>query len=476
MRRRELIDVKHLMKGLSTKETWLLISNGSKHSVKHWAREEAEALRTVILNFVMWILNELVIPLIKVWTLPRLTFQSNCQNNFYVTESSLHRNRLLMFRRDRWKSYLDHELGRLVKDGFLEPLTTHALQNPRPSLEVNALRFIPKDVGFRPIIHAKHQPYKECHPRSSPFTSHLHNVHAVLDYYRQNRPDSMGASIISMKQVHERLHSFKSSSNFTSYQPLFMVKVDLKSCFDNIPHNKLLQVIRDLLDAPCYMVRRYETIHLVHGQLKRRFRRAAHPVDDILAPPEGSRGGLLMDRTAGHRLDRLRIIRLIEEHVTCNIVRASGSLYRQKVGIPQGSILSTLLCSFFYADLDRMHLARFIKNPRSLLMRFVDDMLFVSPEKKLVDEFIELLKRGFPDYGAIFNVSKTAANFSHSLLPPSKIHPSAPFPWCGLLLDPVNLKIMADYGKLLRIPIADSLCINYADPSPADRLARHLHM
>lgn len=30
--------------------------------------------------------------------------------------------------------------------------------------------------------------------------------------------------------------------------------------------------------------------------------------------------------------------------------------FRQVVGIPQGSVLSTLLCSFFYGDLERRHL------------------------------------------------------------------------------------------------------------------------
>lgn len=30
-----------------------------------------------------------------------------------------------------------------------------------------------------------------------------------------------------------------------------------------------------------------------------------------------------------------------------------GSYHRQTVGIPQGSILSSLLCSFFYGDLER---------------------------------------------------------------------------------------------------------------------------
>ena len=36
-------------------------------------------------------------------------------------------------------------------------------------------------------------------------------------------------------------------------------------------------------------------------------------------------------------------------------------IYRQKIGIPQGSVVSSLLCSFFYADMDQTHLTPFLE-------------------------------------------------------------------------------------------------------------------
>ena len=50
---------------------------------------------------------------------------------------------------------------------------------------------------------------------------------------------------------------------------------------------------------------------------------------------------------------REKIVQLLEEHITQNMVKIGGHYYRQRVGIPQGSILSTMLCSFFYGDLER---------------------------------------------------------------------------------------------------------------------------
>lgn len=47
------------------------------------------------------------------------------------------------------------------------------------------------------------------------------------------------------------------------------------------------------------------------------------------------------------------IIALLEEHITENLVKIGNEYYRQMVGIPQGSVLSAILCSFFYGDLER---------------------------------------------------------------------------------------------------------------------------
>ena len=51
---------------------------------------------------------------------------------------------------------------------------------------------------------------------------------------------------------------------------------------------------------------------------------------------------------------------LLHEHLRRNIVRSGGVYLLQTVGIPQGSVLSTLLCGVFYA-----HLAGTLHHTRS---------------------------------------------------------------------------------------------------------------
>lgn len=58
-------------------------------------------------------------------------------------------------------------------------------------------------------------------------------------------------------------------------------------------------------------------------------------------------------------------MRLLREHITTNLVKINSKLYRQKDGIPQGSVLSSMLCSLFYGDMEKTALA-FTKDPDSV--------------------------------------------------------------------------------------------------------------
>lgn len=82
-------------------------------------------------------------------------------------------------------------------------------------------------------------------------------------------------------------------------------------------------------------------------------------------------------------------MQLLEEHVSENIVKVVKSdtsisvalttyqigprYYRQVVGIPQGSVLSAILCAYFYGDLESKKLADFgsAKDPQSVRLHFV---------------------------------------------------------------------------------------------------------
>lgn len=67
--------------------------------------------------------------------------------------------------------------------------------------------------------------------------------------------------------------------------------------------------------------------------------------------------------------------------------------YRQKVGIPQGSVVSTVLCNLFYGDLERRKLP-FLTDPDGLLLRLIDDFLFITMNRDHAEQFLRLMHDG----------------------------------------------------------------------------------
>lgn len=146
--------------------------------------------------------------------------------------------------------------------------------------------------------------------------------------------------------------------------------------------------------------------------------------------------------------DRQRVLRLLEQHVTGNLVKIGREFFRQRVGIPQGSSLSTLLCSFFYADLEREKLG-FVHEPGSALLRYTDDFLFVSTSRRKARTFFEIMCKGHPEYGCFISPEKSLTNMDLMLedggfVP--RIRDTA-FPWCGYVLDTTSLAVRADLER-----------------------------
>lgn len=80
-------------------------------------------------------------------------------------------------------------------------------------------------------------------------------------------------------------------------------------------------------------------------------------------------------------LDALKVV--INEH----IVKVFRKFYVQEQGIAQGSILSVILCNLYLARMEKQFFENFVSEKEDLLMRHVDDFLFVTPKKEKAVKF-----------------------------------------------------------------------------------------
>jgi telomerase reverse transcriptase len=139
------------------------------------------------------------------------------------------------------------------------------------------------------------------------------------------------------------------------------------------------------------------------------------------------------------------LLSLLAEHVQRNMVKIGKKFYRQKEGIPQGSVLSSLLCNYFYADLETHHL-QFLQSGDSLLLRLIDDFLLVTANPSHAKQFLQVMHDGVPEYGVRVNPDKTLVNFEATIngkkVP--RLVGTRKFPYCGNLIDTRTLNITKD--------------------------------
>lgn len=185
-------------------------------------------------------------------------------------------------------------------------------------------------------------------------------------------------------------------------------------------------------------------------------------------------------------------------------MRIGSQFYLQKLGIPQGSVLSPLLCSIFFGHVDRHFFDPLLQQPAtaeeilevepqqvlpslqsgkkriampsplqstpvmskatslasggngSILLRLIDDSLFISTSQADVARFVQIMHQGFEDYGCHANRHKTTVSFNLQLSKDQEnfsrnIYMSedgASFmAWSGLLINCCTLEIQADYTR-----------------------------
>jgi telomerase reverse transcriptase len=159
---------------------------------------------------------------------------------------------------------------------------------------------------------------------------------------------------------------------------------------------------------------------------------------------------------------RDNLLQLLREHVERNLVKFGKKFYRQKKGIPQGSILSSILCNFFYAELEREELS-FALTEDSLLMRLLDDFLLITLHQGHAEQFIKVMHHGHPKYGVSVKGEKSMANFDvqtgdgHNVAKPVS---DSRFPYCGVLIDTTTLEVSKNSDRSGRGTVADSLTVD----------------
>lgn len=322
-----------------------------------------------VYRWLLWCLNSYAIPLIR--------------NHFYVTETAEGAQRLSYFRKPYWKRTFTHR-------ALIEKL--RLTDAPKGAPVTSTLRIMPKGV------------YSVSDGINMRVIARVHEndkLRIVAKVLRYECPELT----FGFSDIFDKLAVYKHNHK----GPFYMVKMDVANAYDSINQHALCRLVSGIFKHETYCVRHYRSLS---GKLK----------CIVNGPvPEGVDVGFVEEVSKDY------LYALLMRHIRLNIVEFRGRRYRQTVGIPQGSVLSSQLCNLYYSRrLDWKE-----PPPDSLLMRLVDDTIFITPYKHDAERFEQHMHQTFVSF-AEHKTLRSDGRF---------------FPWCGLLIDTHNLEIQWDYAR-----------------------------
>ncbi|XP_030300906.1 telomerase reverse transcriptase [Calypte anna] len=448
---------------------WLRLVKGDHFvpAYEHCFREE------LLAKFLYWLMNTYVLELLRSF--------------FYVTETMFQKNMLFYYRKFIWGKLQNIGIRNHFAKVHLRALSSEEIEAVHQKKYVpmaSKLRFIPKVNGLRPIVKvssvveaqvfSKESREKKMHH----YNTRLKNLFSVLNYERTINRSFIGSSVFGKDDIYKTWKKFvtKVLESGGEIPHFYYVKADVSRAYDTIPHNKLVEVISQILNPEkrtVYCIRRYAVIMITtSGKTRRFYKRHVSTFKDFmpdmkqfvskLQETESLKNAIIVEQSLTFNETSSSLFSFFLQMIHNNILVIRNRYYLQCCGIPQGSILSTLLCSLCYGDMENKLLCGVQQD--GVLIRLIDDFLLVTPHLMQARYFLRTLATGIPEYGFLINPNKTVVNFPVDDIPGCSKFKQLPecrlIPWCGLLLDIQTLEVYCDYSSYTCTSIRSSLSFN----------------
>ncbi|XP_010692706.1 telomerase reverse transcriptase isoform X3 [Beta vulgaris subsp. vulgaris] len=472
------------------------------------------ALKQMLLErWIFWFFSHIVVPLIRA--------------KFYLTESEHGRQNVFYYRKSVWHK-LSHKVASLLKDQTYCSLDNASVAEilSKRSFGFSKVRLCPKENGARPIANLK-APSRFCFKRSlsraqwsevrrkkrkgkvnnrTPFMKSVNTVlrdlHVIFKDLKVKEPERWGATVFSYNDIHRKLCSFLRhlKEGRPTMPTVYIVVSDVQKAFDTVKQDKLLSILNEIemedqysLQKSCEIFCRKKSLW-ISDNLKLMIQgNTGEPTEFAPIRQRISHTVIVnQEQSITVRSEKLKLN--LKEHLKNNVLKLGKCFFLQSVGIPQGSILSTLLCTLYYGHLETNIILPYIANnahdslvrddnscatlevapdvssssPNNLLLRFVDDFLFISTSKKLAASFFSRLQRGFLEYNCYMNPEKFCMNFDPG--DTNNLHLQRMLigndgvsfmQWSGLLINSCNLEVQADYSRYLNDHLSSTLTVSW---------------
>ncbi|KAK1439435.1 hypothetical protein QVD17_05253 [Tagetes erecta] len=420
--------------------------------------------RKLLERWIYWMVASFVVPLL--------------QANFYVTESEHAKLQVLFYEKSIWEKLTKTSIAHLKDECYslVDVASVKEIINSR-RFGFSKVRFRPKANGIRPLANLKSSSRMKFSVAVKEFKSVnvvLQDLHATLKDVKIKNPEKLGSSVFSYNEVHKNLRKFLSrvKNGCNTLPHVYMVVADVQKAYDSINQDKLLKVMKDVIVNDQLLHETHQAIasnqhfHVCqYNNLSRQFRSLVQ---------NDSSHHIIVDQGRSRIALKDDLHFNLEQHVKYNLLLTHKLFYKQNVGISQGSILSSLLCSFYLGHMENTKLVPFLekvtnKSDKSdfMLLRFVDDFLFISTSKDVAHGFISRLERGFGEYNCYMNQEKFGLSFNSEkirLQSNRSCFGNKFLRWSGLFINCETLEVQADYTRYMYRLMKRRLYYLHADP------------
>ncbi|KAI3515964.1 hypothetical protein L1887_14871 [Cichorium endivia] len=429
---------------------------------------EVKVKQRLFERWIYWFFTNLIVPLI--------------QANFYVTETEHGKLDVFFYEKSVWENLMKSSVSNLQEKCYsLLDLKNVTKIISKRTFGFSRVRFSPKPNGIRPLANLK-QPSRlpKINRQFKSVNVVLRDLHATLKDIQVEKPEKLGSSVFSYNDVHRKIREFLTRVRRgldDGFPCVYMVVADVQKAYDSIDQDKLLDVMKDVItddhilhQTQIVTISKRKMQICQNVNLSRQFR-------SFLRSP--SSHSILVDTGRKKTARKDELLFNLQQHVKYNVLKIDKDFYLQNVGIPQGSILSSLLCSFYYGHMENSKIVPFVNKvtemgsaggyfgQNNLLMRFIDDFLFISTSKKQALALLSRLERGFFEYNCDMNKEKFGLSFDDDKIRVSSNrvyideNGNKFLKWSGLFINCKTLEVQADYTRYLDVHISSTLTVSW---------------
>ncbi|XP_055349030.1 telomerase reverse transcriptase-like [Paramacrobiotus metropolitanus] len=444
----------YLAVGRADEISLLHVIAGTRFDAIPWLKQtDAERSQLFYAGFVLWIYRRLVNPLVN-----RL---------FYVTLTDFRRNEYVFYRREIWTDLVHAAVRERIDKQLWAVMLNQSKEEEDLLLSRSVVyrpRFLAKPNGIRPIMVCGPHPAeaeRQCLP--------LKTVRLVVDFLA-GRYSAKGCACQSDKDIQAAWQEFRTERlQKQDTRPLLFLAFDISRAYENVKSSVIISFL-DQLSGLCERdgIRAVLLYDLFRARGAAGERRKPSSRFRLVLPGEPLDEGCRNVKPQMVPVER--VIRAVDQLMKPAIFKFKGKWYQFNSGVLQGAPVSAWLLNVYLSALERE--ADFRAREDEMLVRFFDDVLFVTPYPERLQSFARTYAILYAKHGLKVAPRKTQTNFvtSDCRVAPSLLHGGGTqegqsvMSWYGWLWDLAGMGVSVDIGRFAAlgvsytVPVLETYC------------------